>query len=38
MPGVDCGFDKTFLGKCYLGKGDPLLVPEKGYPKKKEKY
>ena len=29
MPGVDCGFDTTFFGKCYPGKRDPLLVPEK---------
>lgn len=30
MPmGVDCGFETTFFGKCYPGKRDPLLVPEK---------
>lgn len=29
MPRVDCGFDTTFFGKCYPGKRDSLLVPEK---------
>lgn len=24
-----CGFETTFFGKCYPGKMDPLLVPEK---------